>query len=75
MIAQGTSVGLDVHALSVVAHLARLLRLGEITEVTVPEREIEAVRDLARAREDARADLMRVRHRLSKLFLRQGFVY
>ena len=27
------------------AHLARLLRLGEITAVTVPEREIEAVRD------------------------------
>jgi transposase len=57
------------------AHLARLLRLGEITPVTVPEREIEAVRDLVRAREDARADLMRVRHRLSKLLLRQGIVY
>jgi len=57
------------------AHLARLLRLGEITAVRVPEREVEAVRDLVRAREDARADLMRVRHRLSKLLLRQGFVY
>lgn len=57
------------------AHLARLLRLGEITAVTVPDREIEAVRDLVRAREDARADLMRVRHRLSKLLLRQGIVY
>jgi transposase len=57
------------------AHLARLLRLGEITAVTVPERELEAVRDLVRAREDARADLMRVRHRLSKLLLRQGIVY
>jgi len=57
------------------AHLARLLRLGEITAVRVPEREIEAVRDLMRAREDARADLMRVRHRLSKLLLRQGIVY
>ena len=55
--------------------MARLLRLGEITEVAVPEREIEAVRDLVRAREDARADLMRVRHRLSKLPLRQGIVY
>ena len=41
----------------------------------MPEREIEAVRDLVRAREDARADLMRVRHRLSKLLLRQGIVY
>lgn len=57
------------------AHLARLLRLGEITEVRVPDRQIEAVRDLVRAREDARADLMRVRHRLSKLLLRQGIVY
>jgi hypothetical protein len=36
------------------AHLARLLRLGEITEVRVPEREIEAVRDLVRARRGTR---------------------
>jgi transposase len=57
------------------AHLARLLRLGEITAVRVPDADIEAVRDLVRAREDARADLMRVRHRLSKLLLRQGIVY
>ena len=48
---------------------------GWITAVTVPAPEIEAVRDLVRAREDARADLMRVRHRLSKLLLRQGIVY
>ena len=57
------------------AHLTRLLRLGEITAVTVPEAEVEAVRDLVRAREDARSDLMRVRHRLSKLLLRHGRVY
>jgi transposase len=57
------------------AHLTRLLRLGEITAVTVPEPEVEAVRDLVRAREDARADLMRVRHRLSKLLLRHGRIY
>ncbi|GFG99571.1 hypothetical protein MHIP_00550 [Mycolicibacterium hippocampi] len=31
------------------AHLTRLLRLGEITAVTVPEAEVEAVRDLVRA--------------------------
>jgi transposase len=43
--------------------------------VSVLERDVEAVRDLVRAREDARADLMRVRHRLSKLLLRQGRVY
>jgi transposase len=57
------------------AHLTRLLRLGELTAVTVPDAEVEAVRDLVRAREDARADLMRVRHRLSKLLLRYGRVY
>jgi transposase len=57
------------------AHLTRLLRLGDITAVTIPERDVEAARDLVRAREDARADLMRVRHRLSKLPLRHGRVY
>src|SRR6478735_6839551 len=57
------------------AHLARLLRLGEITPVAVPTVDQEAARDLVRAREDARGDLMRARHRLSKLLLRQGFVY
>lgn len=57
------------------AHLAKLLRLGEITPVTVPDAAVEAVRDVVRAREDARTDLMRARHRLSKLLLRQGIVY
>ena len=37
--------------------------------------EEEAARDLVRAREDARGDLMRSRHRLSKLLLRHGLVY
>ena len=56
-------------------HLARLLRLGEFTPVTVPSVDQEAARDLVRAREDCRGDLMRARHRLSKLLLRQGIVY
>ena len=56
-------------------HLARLLRLGEITAVTVPTVDQEAARDLVRARDDCRGDLMRARHRLSKLLLRHGFVY
>ena len=56
-------------------HLARLLRLGEVVQVRVPDVAQEAARDLVRAREDARADLMRTRHRLSKLLLRQGIVY
>jgi transposase len=55
--------------------LARLLRLGGITAVRVPGPEEEAARDLVRAREDARGDLMRARHRLSKLLLRHGAVY
>ena len=56
-------------------HLARLLHLGEISAVTVPSVEQEAARDLVRAREDCRGDLMSARHRLSKLLLRQGIVY
>lgn len=55
--------------------LARLLRLGELVSVRVPEPHEEAARDLVRAREDARGDLMRARHRLSKLLLRHGLVY
>jgi transposase len=55
--------------------LARLLRLDEIVAVRVPTVTQEAARDLVRAREDARGDLMRVRHRISKLLLRHGHVY
>jgi len=55
--------------------LARLLRLGEIVSVTIPSVEQEAARDLVRAREDARGDLMSARHRTSKFLLRQGIVY
>jgi transposase len=56
-------------------HLARLLHLGEIVEVAVPSVSQEAARDLVRAREDVRSDLMGARHRLSKLLLRHGIVY
>jgi transposase len=56
-------------------HLARLLRLDEFTPVRVPPVSEEAARDLVRAREDARGDLMRARHRVSKLLLRQGIVW
>jgi transposase len=55
--------------------LARLLKMGEIVEVTLPSIAAEAARDLVRAREDCRGDLMRERHRLSKLLLRNGIVY
>ena len=56
-------------------HLARLLRMDQIVQVRVPEEGQEAARDLVRAREDTRGDLMRCRHRLSKLLLRHGIVY
>lgn len=56
-------------------HLARLALLGQIDPVRVPNLADEAARDLVRAREDVRADLMRARHRISKLPLRHGLVY
>jgi transposase len=50
--------------------LVRLLAAGELRRVAVPSVEAEALRDLVRAREDLRGDLMRARHRLAKLLLR-----
>ena len=49
--------------------------MDQIVDVRVPSVEQEAARDLVRAREDVRGDLMRSRHRLSKLLLRQGILY
>jgi transposase len=53
-------------------HLVRLLLAGKLHAVRVPGIEEEALRDLVRAREAVRVDLMRCRHRLSKLLLRHG---
>lgn len=55
--------------------LAELGRAGLLTTVRPPTPEDEAVRDLARARDDAREDLQRCRHRLGKLLLRRGLQY
>ena len=55
--------------------LLRQLMAGALTAVAVPSATLEAARDLARAREQVRVDLMRCRHRLSKLLLRHGRVY
>jgi transposase len=52
-------------------HLVRLWA-GKLHAVRVPGPEEEALRDLVRARESVRMDLMRARHRLSKLLLRHG---
>lgn len=55
--------------------LVRLLMAGALTKVHVPAPETEAARDLARARDQLQGDLMRARHRVSKLLLRHGRVY
>jgi len=52
--------------------LAELLAAGLLTAVHPPTEDQEAVRDLCRCREDAQIDLMRNRHRLSKVLLRRG---
>lgn len=52
--------------------LARSHRAGELTAVWVPDEEHEALRDLLRAREAAKADQLRARHRLLKFLLRHG---
>jgi transposase len=52
--------------------LARLHAGGLLEPIYVPSPELEAARDLVRAREDARLDRMRDRHRLSKFCLRHG---
>jgi transposase len=50
--------------------LVRLLMIGALHPVRVPSPAEEAMRDLVRAREDVRGDLMRARHRVAKLLLR-----
>jgi transposase len=52
--------------------LARSYRAGDLTPVWVPDAAHEALRDLLRAREAAKKDQLRARHRLGKLLLRQG---
>lgn len=52
--------------------LARGYRAGELTPVWVPDRAHEALRDLVRAREAAKKDQLRARHRLGKFLLRHG---
>jgi transposase len=55
--------------------LARLHAAGQLRPVAVPTLELEALRDLVRAREDLRGDLMAARHRISKMLLRHGLIY
>jgi transposase len=55
--------------------LARLLRAGELTAVTVPDGEQEALRDLCRAREDAKKAELVARQRLLAFLLRHAKTY
>lgn len=55
--------------------LVELGRANLLTPVRPPTPDEEAVRDLCRARDDAREDLQRCRHRLGKLLLRRGLHY
>lgn len=50
--------------------LAKLLRAGELTSIYVPTEDDEALRDLVRAREVAKEDELRAKHRLTKFLLR-----
>ncbi len=52
--------------------LARSARAGDLTPVWVPDASHEALRDVVRAREAAKKDQLRARHRLGKFLLRHG---
>jgi transposase len=52
--------------------LAQSFRAGDLTPVWVPDAAHEALRDLVRAREAAKQDQLRARHRLGKFLLRHG---
>ena len=52
--------------------LVRLFAAGELSFSFVPSEADERFRDLVRCIDDARKDLMRCRHRLSKFLLRRG---
>jgi transposase len=55
--------------------LADLHRAGMLTTICVPDRRQESVRDLLRARDHVRKNVLSARHRLSKFLLRQGRRY
>ena len=50
--------------------LARLHRAGELTPIYVPDTEDEAIRDLTRARNDARIAAQKAKQRLHSFLLR-----
>lgn len=54
------------------ANLARFHRSGDLTEVKIPDIQTEAIRDLERARDDAKQAERNARHQLDKFLLRHG---
>lgn len=56
-------------------NLARLHRAGDLTEIYVPDEEDEAIRDLTRAREDARICAKKAKQRLNCFLLRNDRIY
>lgn len=55
--------------------LARLHRAGELTSVYVPRLEDEAIRDMTRARQDAKSNELKSRQQLKAFLLRNGIRY
>jgi transposase len=55
--------------------LARCLIAGSLHPVGVPSMHVEAAREVTRAHDACRRDLMNARHRVSKMALRHGRVY
>jgi len=55
--------------------LARLYRAGELTGIYVPEPEDEAIRDLGRARDDARMAERKAKQRLNSFLIRNNLIY
>ena len=55
--------------------LLALLKAGLLTEVHAPDQQQEAVRELGRLRQTAKENLMRIRHQVTKLLIRHGYIY
>lgn len=55
--------------------LAEMLAVGSVTEVRVPTREQEDLRDLSRLRATAAKNLAHARHRVNAILLRHGIRY
>jgi transposase len=55
--------------------LARLLRAGELTPIYVPDTEDEAIRDVTRARNDAKIAERKAKQRLHSFLLRNECIY